>query len=235
MAVASSFDQPARPGDTAPRAADTRRLWRHGRSRHAARAAATRECDSEARSIDRPGALDRCNHMRDNSGGSETERGMRRSPMRPAFAVALALLAGPTDALAADTVVGPRASQWLVELKAPPGADGTSKAALDAEHRRFREEAEDAGVHYRQRFAYSTLFNGVSISAPQASGGQDRPPRRRRGRLPGGDDAARRAPRGVRPRPHVRAHDDRRRHRAEPARLHRPRRSRRGDRLRDRL
>ena len=89
--------------------------------------------------------------------------------MRPAFAVALALLAGPTDALAADTVVGPRASQWLVELEAPPGADGTRKTALDAEHRRFREEAEDAGVHYRQRFAYKALFNGVSVSAPQAT------------------------------------------------------------------
>ncbi len=92
--------------------------------------------------------------------------------MRPALAVVLALLAGPTGALAAgpaETVEGAWASEWLVELEAPPGADGTGKAALDAEHRRFREEAEDAGVRYRQRFAYKTLFNGVSVSAPQAT------------------------------------------------------------------
>jgi minor extracellular serine protease Vpr len=92
--------------------------------------------------------------------------------MGPALAVALALLAGPTGALAAGpagTAEGAWASQWLVELEAPPSADGTSKAALNAEHRRFRQEAEDAGVHYRRRFAYKTLFNGVSVSAPQAA------------------------------------------------------------------
>ena len=92
--------------------------------------------------------------------------------MRPAFAVVLALLAGPTGCArrrAGETVEGAWASQWLVELEAPPGADGTRKTALDAERRRFREEAEDAGVRYRQRFAYKALFNGVSVSAPQAA------------------------------------------------------------------
>jgi minor extracellular serine protease Vpr len=92
--------------------------------------------------------------------------------MGPALAVALALLAGPTGALAAGpagTAEGAWASQWLVELEAPPSAEGTSKAALDAQHRRFRQEAEDAGVHYRQRFANKALFNGVSVSAPQAA------------------------------------------------------------------
>src|SRR4051794_24141825 len=107
--------------------------------------------------------------MRDKSDGSETERGMSRSPMRTAFVVVLALLAAPTDALAADKDEGPRASQWLVDLEAPPGADGTGKTALAAEPRLFRAEAEDAGVHYRQRFAYKALFNGVSVTAPQAA------------------------------------------------------------------
>ena len=92
--------------------------------------------------------------------------------MRTAFAVLLALFAAPAGALAAgpaETVHGAWASQWLVELEAPPGADGTGRTTLDAEHRRFRDEAEDAGVRYRQRFAYKTLFNGVSVSAPQAA------------------------------------------------------------------
>ena len=68
-----------------------------------------------------------------------------------------------------QTVEGASASQWLVEFEAPPAADGTGKQALDSEHRRFRAEAEDAGVRYRRRFAYKALFNGVSVSAPQAS------------------------------------------------------------------
>jgi subtilisin family serine protease len=95
---------------------------------------------------------------------------MRRSPLRPALTVVLALLAGPTGALAdapAETVGGAWASHWLVELEGPPAADGTGMTALDTQHRRFREEADAAGVRYRQRFAYKTLFNGVSVSASQ--------------------------------------------------------------------
>jgi minor extracellular serine protease Vpr len=97
---------------------------------------------------------------------------MRRSPLRAALVAVLALLAGPAAALAAgpsETVGSAWASQWLVELEGPPAADGTSKAALDADHRRFRDEAQAAGVRYRQRFAYNTLFNGVSVSAGQAA------------------------------------------------------------------
>ena len=95
---------------------------------------------------------------------------MRRSRLRPALAVVLALLAGPTGALAdgpAETVGGAWASQWLVELEGPPAADGTGMTALDTQHRRFREETDAAGIRYRQRFAYKTLFNGVSVSASQ--------------------------------------------------------------------
>jgi minor extracellular serine protease Vpr len=53
----------------------------------------------------------------------------------------------------------------FVELTSAPSAEGTSQTTLDAEHRRFKAEADD--VAYRQRFAYSTLFNGVSISASE--------------------------------------------------------------------
>jgi minor extracellular serine protease Vpr len=97
---------------------------------------------------------------------------MRISSVRPALVAVLALLAGPTVAPAAgptETVGGAWTSRWLVELETPPAADGSSKAALGAEHRRFRREARAAGVRYRQRFAYKTLFNGVSVSAPEAA------------------------------------------------------------------
>jgi minor extracellular serine protease Vpr len=96
---------------------------------------------------------------------------MMRSSLHLALVAVLALFAGPAAAVAAPTEIvgGATASQWLVELEYPPAADGTSKGALDAEHRRFRERAQAAGVRYRQRFAYKALFNGVSVSAPEAA------------------------------------------------------------------
>ncbi len=97
---------------------------------------------------------------------------MRRSSLHLALVAALALLAGPATAVAAapaETVGGATVSRWLVELEDSPAADGTSKAALDAEHRDFRDNARAAGVRYRERFAYKTLFNGVSVSAPEAA------------------------------------------------------------------
>ncbi|HWM94579.1 MAG TPA: S8 family serine peptidase, partial [Thermoanaerobaculia bacterium] len=53
---------------------------------------------------------------------------------------------------------------WFVELKGKPKADGGSDAALNAERQRFRGEAVDAGVVFNERFVYSDLFNGLSIS-----------------------------------------------------------------------
>jgi minor extracellular serine protease Vpr len=75
---------------------------------------------------------------------------------------AAAVAAGPTDALSA-------APQWLVELEGAPAADGASHTTLAAEHRRFRAKLEDAGVRYRQRFSYTRLFNGVALSATDAT------------------------------------------------------------------
>lgn len=54
-------------------------------------------------------------------------------------------------------------SRWFVQLKSAPEADGTSDATLDAERSDFSARAKRAGIAYRQRFAYRTLFNGVAI------------------------------------------------------------------------
>src|SRR3954454_12296608 len=58
---------------------------------------------------------------------------------------------------------------WFVELESAPAADGTSSATLDAEHRRFAADARKAGVAYRERFEYSTLFNGVAVATGDAA------------------------------------------------------------------
>src|SRR4051794_8356746 len=96
---------------------------------------------------------------------------MGKSQVRLAIMGALALLGGPgvARAAAADSVAGPWTSQWFVELASAPSADGTSATTLTAERSRFKAEAQAAGVSYRQRFSYSTLFNGISVSAGEGA------------------------------------------------------------------
>jgi subtilisin family serine protease len=71
-------------------------------------------------------------------------------------ALALAMVAPPP---------AQAASRWFVELESAPTADGTSQVAVEAEHRRFAAGARTAGIDYRERYAYRTLFNGLSITA----------------------------------------------------------------------
>ena len=54
-------------------------------------------------------------------------------------------------------------TRWFVELKSPPAADGTSVNTLRNEKAAFRRDAAQAGVQFRERFAYDTLWNGLSI------------------------------------------------------------------------
>jgi subtilisin family serine protease len=55
-------------------------------------------------------------------------------------------------------------SLWFVELTSLPVADGTSVTKVRAEKSKFRSDAKRAGLKYTERYAYDTLFNGLSIS-----------------------------------------------------------------------
>lgn len=52
---------------------------------------------------------------------------------------------------------------WFVEFKSPPTADGTRIGTIMNERNIFHVQAERAGLDYTERFAFSTLFNGLSI------------------------------------------------------------------------
>jgi subtilisin family serine protease len=52
---------------------------------------------------------------------------------------------------------------WFVELSNPPLADGGSVAALKSEKQAFRNAARAAGLNYKERFAFDTLWNGFSL------------------------------------------------------------------------
>jgi subtilisin family serine protease len=53
---------------------------------------------------------------------------------------------------------------WFVELNSPPIADGGSAAAVKNDKAQFRSNANKAGVRFKERFAYDTLFNGLSVA-----------------------------------------------------------------------
>jgi minor extracellular serine protease Vpr len=52
---------------------------------------------------------------------------------------------------------------WFVELKSPPSVKGTSMAKLNSEKQAFRKAAADAEISYTERYAFSKLWNGLSI------------------------------------------------------------------------
>jgi minor extracellular serine protease Vpr len=103
---------------------------------------------------------------------NHAEAGFRRKPpLRLALVWLLLLLAvslvpGASATPPPDVVAG-WSSQWFVELASAPSSDGTNQATLTAEHDQFAAAARAAGVSYRQRYAYRTLFNGVSISTSE--------------------------------------------------------------------
>lgn len=52
---------------------------------------------------------------------------------------------------------------WFVELSSPPTADGTSLSVTRGEKAAFRGAAARAGLSFQERFAFDTLWNGLSI------------------------------------------------------------------------
>lgn len=78
------------------------------------------------------------------------------------------LQAPPGVDVAIDLVIE-APSLWFVELSGRPVVEGSSRAATRNEHQAFRSRARNAGLLYRERYAYDTLFNGFSISMPASS------------------------------------------------------------------
>jgi subtilisin family serine protease len=52
---------------------------------------------------------------------------------------------------------------WFVELASAPVADGGDLATLRAEKNTFRTSASRAGLQLQERYAFDTLFNGLSV------------------------------------------------------------------------
>src|SRR5215470_6192810 len=53
---------------------------------------------------------------------------------------------------------------WFVELSGAPSAAGGDAALLRRGHESFRAAAAQAGIRYRERRAFSSLWNGLAIA-----------------------------------------------------------------------
>jgi subtilisin family serine protease len=79
-----------------------------------------------------------------------------------------AAVAVPLGATAAASDMEALPNTWFVQLKSAPAADGTAATTLQAERQAFRSAATKAGVQFKQRYEFATLFNGLSISASRS-------------------------------------------------------------------
>lgn len=52
---------------------------------------------------------------------------------------------------------------WFVQLKSNPSANGANQKAMQAEKQAFREAASAAGIKFKERYAFESLWNGFSI------------------------------------------------------------------------
>jgi len=88
-----------------------------------------------------------------------------------AAAVVVLAAAGGAGAGAATRPADESANAWFVQLAGAPLAKGGDKAALRAARQKFFQGAADQGLDVRQRFAFETLWNGVSVNMPAAQVG----------------------------------------------------------------
>ena len=101
---------------------------------------------------------------------------MRLRPLSAAIAAtAIYGLAGPVPSALADLPEGATPESvktlpdtWFVQLKGAPTADGNALKNVRAEKAAFRGAATKAGIRFSERYAYDTLFNGLSVVASKA-------------------------------------------------------------------
>jgi len=63
----------------------------------------------------------------------------------------------------ANGIIDETPNTWFVELKSPPAVEGTKLKMLKKEKAAFRSAAKKAGLQYTERYAFDTLWNGLSI------------------------------------------------------------------------
>lgn len=86
--------------------------------------------------------------------------------MSAAAGVANAAMAATSTATASDVLdvaSNETPGKWFVQLASAPTADGGSLSSVKADKSNFRKAAKAAGITLKERYAFDTLFNGISV------------------------------------------------------------------------
>ncbi len=83
-----------------------------------------------------------------------------------AASLAVSFAASAQNSVPASAVENTRL--WFVELSGSPVADGSTLAAVRSEKAAFRRNASAAGVRFKERREYHTLFNGFAVEVDAA-------------------------------------------------------------------
>lgn len=75
----------------------------------------------------------------------------------------------PPPMVLSDAMIDETPQSWFVELSGPSLSEGGNPAALKREKDAFAVAASQAGANFQQRFAFDSLFNGLSISADRVT------------------------------------------------------------------
>jgi subtilisin family serine protease len=76
---------------------------------------------------------------------------------------------GPVEPLApaassdSDAMVNETPTLWFVELSSKPVVEGGNLRSINAEKATFRSNAKSAGLTFKERYAFNTLWNGISV------------------------------------------------------------------------
>jgi subtilisin family serine protease len=91
-----------------------------------------------------------------------------------ALLLALGLAAGlrAQTAQPASVSVDDSSTLWFVELASPPTAAGGSLNTVRNEKAAFRRAAAAAGLRYQERYAFDTLWNGLSVRIEPGQAGK---------------------------------------------------------------
>ncbi len=79
---------------------------------------------------------------------------------------------GPLPIPDSESQLDESSALWFVEMPSAPVADGGSLTTARQEKAAFRANAGSARIRYTERFAFDTLFNGLSISIHPADLGK---------------------------------------------------------------
>jgi subtilisin family serine protease len=72
--------------------------------------------------------------------------------------------ADPVPAAPSGAMIDETPALWFVELKSRPAVEGTNPRLLAKEKKAFRAAARAAGLRFDERYAFDTLWNGLSIA-----------------------------------------------------------------------